>query len=95
MLLQQQRNNTGIERSVAKKRKAKDLWQKADPRAMKFRKELNNRGLTIPEPATNNEIPLTEELQQDSDGGTYADAVKRDTEQGIKAKIYNFIRRFK
>ena len=31
LLLQQKRNDTGIEKSVANKRKAKDLWQKANP----------------------------------------------------------------
>ena len=45
---------------------------------MKIRKETNNRGLTIP---TNNE---------DSDGGTYADAVKKTTEKGLLASWFGY-----
>ena len=43
--LQQQCNDTGIQKSVAKKRKGTELWAKANPRAIKFHKEINNRGL--------------------------------------------------
>ena len=89
--LQQQCNDTGIQESVAKKRKAKDLWAKANPRAIKFRKEIKNRGLkktpTMPQEEQEEE---QEEEEQDNAGSSYADVAKKTTEKGLLARIFRF-----
>lgn len=79
---QEKRNETIVLKSVAKKRSASDLWNKANPRAMKFHRAIQKRGLNVKEPE--------EEEEENMDGGTYADAVKKTTEKSFLAKLFGY-----
>ena len=73
---QKERNETDTKKSITKKRKASDLWEKANPRRVKFHNETKNRGVNV-----------EDSDGDDPDGGTYADAV---TEKGFLAKMFGY-----
>ena len=74
MQLQKERNKTDTKKLLVKKRPASELWEKANPRRVRFNIESKNRGVAV----------------EESDGGTYADAVKKTTEKGFIAQMFGY-----